>query len=172
MKACLMMIILLAASLQGCSNKYACKGYPQNPSCLSATEAYRATDGTSQPDPKTQDELKAQNHPTASTSLEANPRTLRADRSHASLLRIWTAAYENSAGDLEGSRYLLSEIEPRHWKIGHNGQAVPKKRGIAHSSVLSAQKNHSNGDPGGFPLFPSKDGPTRLRIEEVDESEP
>lgn len=111
MKSLLLASLLLLAGT-GCTPKYSCKGYPDKAACLSATEAYQATESTPG-EPGTRTQKTAASSPEPANRLE--PLDIR--RSETRLLRIWNAPFETLEGDLEGARYTVAEIEPRHWEI-------------------------------------------------------
>ena len=169
-----LLLLMTVGLMPACSHKYTCKGYPDQPACLSATEAYLATDGkgaeaATTPDPQTARSGKDR----APLIPEGHSGgKIQAGRSDSRLLRIWQAPYENAEGDLEGARYVLSEIEPRHWKIGTQGQPVLKRQAAPRALRKTEASGALSSDRGGFPLFPSSDGPTRLRVEEADDLEP
>jgi conjugal transfer pilus assembly protein TraV len=125
-------VLLIATCLVGCSAKYGCKGMPEDPTCISAVEAYKATD-----------KARSTVHPaeTAGAASEtvtpmAMPETLvepapvpRIDdptpiRTPSKVMRIWVAPWEDGDGDLNVSGYVFTELEQRRWMIGKSVPAL------------------------------------------------
>ncbi|MFA5920771.1 MAG: TraV family lipoprotein [Methylococcaceae bacterium] len=120
-------VILLTALLSGCATQYGCKGMPDDPKCLSATEAYQVTDKALYEPPK----VDAAVHPTVSVSMPNyklqpvpkidDPTPIRIP---AQVMRIWIAPWEDSEGDLMVSNYVYTELEPRRWMIGKSAPTI------------------------------------------------
>ena len=98
-------------ALAACTPKYGCKGYPDKAACLSAREAYEATEPKGPDRPSSSSELSLEKTSGPELALP------KARRSEARILRVWQAPFENSEGDLEGAHYTLSEMEPRRWEV-------------------------------------------------------
>jgi conjugal transfer pilus assembly protein TraV len=124
-------LFIVAVSLAGCSAKYGCKGMPDDPTCISAVEAYKATD-----------KAKSTVHPaeTAGASSETVAATARPEalvepapvpkiddptpiRTPSKVMRIWVAPWEDGDGDLNVSGYVFTELEQRRWTIGKSAPA-------------------------------------------------
>lgn len=118
-------LLCLAAVLNGCATQYGCKGMPDEPQCLSTTEAYQVTnpalaepgqhehaiepativhDPVQQPVPKIDDPTPI--------------------RSPSQVMRIWIAPWEDAEGDLMVSNYVYTELEPRRWMIGKSAPTL------------------------------------------------
>jgi len=109
----------------GCATQYGCKGMPDDPKCLSTTEAYQVTDEAlpepPKPEPPQVEAVKA-------GAIASFPRHTRQPvpkiddptpiRTPAQVMRIWIAPWEDSDGDLMVSGYVYTELEPRRWMIG------------------------------------------------------
>jgi conjugal transfer pilus assembly protein TraV len=115
----------------GCATQYGCKGMPDDPKCLSTTEAYQVTDKALPETPKSE--------PTKVEAAKADaitgfPRQTRQPvpkiddptpiRTPAQVMRIWIAPWEDSDGDLMVSGYVYTELEPRRWMIGKSTPTV------------------------------------------------
>jgi conjugal transfer pilus assembly protein TraV len=114
----------------GCATQYGCKGMPDDPKCLSTTEAYQVTDKALPEPPKAE--------PTKIESVKAGaagfPRHARQPvpkiddptpiRTPAQVMRIWIAPWEDGDGDLMVSGYVYTELEPRRWMIGKSAPTV------------------------------------------------
>jgi len=128
--------VLLIAITTGCATDYGCKGMPDEPSCLSTTQAYQVTNTAIT-------EAPAENNPnsetTSSTALVPplqqpvpkieDPTPIRTP---SQVMRIWIAPWEDADGDLMVSNYIYTELEPRRWMIG---KAAP----TASSSLIPLQ---------------------------------
>jgi len=103
----------------GCAGSYGCKGFPHLPVCQSAIEAYRATEGPSAGNdheaavPSTKSPMKTE---------EGLNEAIKAGRANPSILRIWLAPYEDEEGDLESTRFVFTDLEPRRWTLGSGHQ--------------------------------------------------
>jgi len=163
-----LLAMLLPLLIQGCASPFACKGFPQFSACKSASQAYRATDKV---DPK--EALKDAPVEGLERRTESPASDLRVDRTQAQTLRIWQAPFEDDQGDLIGSSTLVTEIEPRRWRMGQNRMPVPRRLApLQVATTPPASPKSTTEDRGGFPLFPSPQGPRRLHVEEVDYREP
>jgi conjugal transfer pilus assembly protein TraV len=116
----MLMLMLGLAALAGCSAKYGCKGLPDEPACLSATEAYRATEHAPAVPARTEAAAETGNTPRPSAGVAPNPRIDDPTplRTPAQVMRIWIAPWEDADGDLNVSGYVYTELEPRRWMIG------------------------------------------------------
>jgi conjugal transfer pilus assembly protein TraV len=113
--------------LSGCATQYGCKGMPDDPKCLSTTEAYQVTDKALPEPPK----VAAAVQPSVSASkasLQRQPVPKIDDptpiRTPAQVMRIWIAPWEDSDGDLMVSNYVYTELEPRRWMIGKSAPTL------------------------------------------------
>lgn len=123
-------LFIVAVTLAGCSAKYGCKGMPDDPTCISAVEAYKATD-------KAKSSVHSSDTaPAASETAEtAKPEPLvepapapRIDdptpiRTPSKVMRIWVAPWEDGDGDLNVSGFVFTELEQRRWMIGRSAPA-------------------------------------------------
>ena len=120
----------------GCAPKYGCKGLPEDPYCLSAVEAYQATDKVNttvrSKEPKSVAD-KESNRPSHAANAPADifnpvPSPKIDDptpiRTPSKVMRIWVAPWEDSDGDLNVSGYLFTELEPRRWMVGKAAPSV------------------------------------------------
>ncbi|MCK9608819.1 MAG: TraV family lipoprotein [Methylomonas sp.] len=121
--------VLLATIATGCATtEYGCKGMPDEPSCLSTTQAYQATNTAITEAPP---ENNPNSETTSSTALVPplqqpvpkidDPTPIRTP---SQVMRIWIAPWEDADGDLMVSNYVYTELEPRRWMIG---KAAPTK---------------------------------------------
>ena len=137
-------LLIALVGLTGCSAKYGCKGLPDDPTCLSAVEAYRATEQRAVTQPP---DGKVTHAPGGSmgsvTSLEPTPEPSPAPRiedptpirTPSQVMRIWIAPWEDAEGDLNVSGYVYTELEPRRWMIGKPTQSM-------HPSITPLQVQH------------------------------
>jgi conjugal transfer pilus assembly protein TraV len=124
-------LFIVAVSLAGCSAKYGCKGMPDDPTCLSAVEAYKATDKAK----STVHSPDAARAASEAETLTAKPEPLvepapapRIDdptpiRTPSKVMRIWVAPWEDGDGDLNVSGFVFTELEQRRWMIGQSAPA-------------------------------------------------
>ncbi|WNB74059.1 TraV family lipoprotein [Methylomonas koyamae] len=129
--------VLLITIASGCATtEYGCKGMPDEPSCLSTTQAYQVTNTAIT-------EAPPENNPSSeSTSTPALVPPLQQPvpkiedptpiRTPSQVMRIWIAPWEDADGDLMVSNYVYTELEPRRWMIG---KAAP----TASSSLIPLQ---------------------------------
>jgi conjugal transfer pilus assembly protein TraV len=115
--------------LSGCATQYGCKGMPDDPKCLSTTEAYQVTDKALPDSPK----MDAAIQPSVSGSKMSQPPQQQPVpkiddptpiRTPAQVMRIWIAPWEDSDGDLMVSNYVYTELEPRRWMIGKSAPTL------------------------------------------------
>ncbi|WKJ92204.1 TraV family lipoprotein [Methylomonas montana] len=114
--------VLLIAITTGCATDYGCKGMPDEPSCLSTTQAYQVTN-TALPEapPENSQELESASTPALAPPLQQpvpkieDPTPIRTP---SQVMRIWIAPWEDAEGDLMVSNYVYTELEPRRWMIG------------------------------------------------------
>ncbi len=128
---------LLMVLTAGCATtEYGCKGMPDEPSCLSTTQAYQVTNTaiTDAPQENSQG-LESTSSPTIAPPLQQpvpkieDPTPIRTP---SQVMRIWIAPWEDADGDLMVSNYIYTELEPRRWMIG---KAAP----TASSSLIPLQ---------------------------------
>jgi conjugal transfer pilus assembly protein TraV len=115
----------------GCATQYGCKGMPDDPQCLSTTEAYQVTDKAlpepAKPEPTKVEAVKTgviagfPNHARQPVPKIEDPTPIRTP---AQVMRIWIAPWEDSDGDLMVSGYVYTELEPRRWMIGKSAPTV------------------------------------------------
>jgi conjugal transfer pilus assembly protein TraV len=115
----------------GCATQYGCKGMPDDPQCLSTTEAYQVTDKAlpepPKPEPPQVEAVKAgaiapfPRHARQPVPKIEDPTPIRTP---AQVMRIWIAPWEDSDGDLMVSGYVYTELEPRRWMIGKSASTV------------------------------------------------
>lgn len=123
-------VLLIAISLAGCSAKYGCKGMPDDPTCLSAVEAYQATD-KAKSSVHSSDTAPAASETvaTAKPEIPMEPAPVpRIDdptpiRTPSKVMRIWVAPWEDADGDLNVSGFVFTELEQRRWMIGKSAPA-------------------------------------------------
>jgi conjugal transfer pilus assembly protein TraV len=115
----------------GCATQYGCKGMPDDPKCLSTTEAYQVTDKTL-PEPSKSETPKIEavkagviagfpSHARQPVPKIDDPTPIRTP---AQIMRIWIAPWEDSDGDLMVSGYVYTELEPRRWMIGKSAPTI------------------------------------------------
>lgn len=121
--------LLLMVLTTGCATtEYGCKGMPDEPSCLSTTQAYQVTNTAIT-------EAPAENNPSSeSTSTPTLAPPLQQPvpkiedptpiRTPSQVMRIWIAPWEDADGDLMVSNYVYTELEPRRWMIGKAASAA------------------------------------------------
>lgn len=115
----------------GCATQYGCKGMPDDPKCLSTTEAYQVTDKAlpepPKPEPTKLEEVKVgattgfPSHARQPVPKIEDPTPIRTP---AQVMRIWIAPWEDSDGDLMVSGYVYTELVPRRWMIGKSAPTV------------------------------------------------
>jgi conjugal transfer pilus assembly protein TraV len=126
MSAVRLVLVITLFGLAGCSAKYGCKGLPENPACLSAVEAYRATEHMSSKNKPTESSVRVKTDGSSTATgvgpAEPAPNPRIDDptpiRTPAQVMRIWIAPWEDAEGDLNVSGYVFTELEPRRWMIG------------------------------------------------------
>ena len=126
-------LICLAIVLNGCASQYGCKGMPDEPQCLSTTQAYQLTDNALPEPTKLKAAVQAglaehPEHSELSTMPPSLPVAVKQPvpkiddptpiRTPAQVMRIWIAPWEDAEGDLMVSNYVYTELEPRRWMIG------------------------------------------------------
>ena len=114
--------LLLIAITTGCATEYGCKGMPDEPSCLSTTQAYQVTN-TALPEAPSQsgtESAPALNRDQAPALQQPVPKIEDPTpiRTPSQVMRIWIAPWEDADGDLMVSSYVYTELEPRRWMIG------------------------------------------------------
>ncbi|MEY4683802.1 MAG: hypothetical protein RLZ25_261 [Pseudomonadota bacterium] len=169
----LLLALLPALALTGCAHAFACKGFPQFSACKSATQAYRSTNKGAPPEYVNDLPVDAVDGLPQISRQIAQPGESHAERGPARTLKIWQAPFEDAEGDLIGSSTILTEVEPRRWRMGQTQTPVPRR--LLPLQVTASQRPPAqppSEDRGGFPLFPSTQGARRLHVEEVDYREP
>lgn len=162
------LLIVTLISVSGCSAKYGCKGMPDDPICMSAAEAYRATDHAPiQPNPSAHGAAPANATPAVSakgSTFEPVPTPKIDDptpiRTPSQVMRIWIAPWEDDDGDLNVSGYVYTELEPRRWMIGKPAtplnpslsplQVQHRERQVERKSAVAGEKDRETPMP---PLY-------------------
>ena len=132
-------VVLIGILASGCATtEYGCKGMPEDPKCLSTTEAYQVSD-KALPDPMKMSEVNTAgvnaqtDSAVPSSSLPSTPLLQQPVpkiddptpiRTPAQVMRIWIAPWEDAEGDLMVSNYVYTEIEPRRWMIGKSAPTL------------------------------------------------
>jgi conjugal transfer pilus assembly protein TraV len=155
-------VLLIAISLAGCSAKYGCKGMPDDPTCMSAVEAYKATD-KAKSIVHSSDTARAASETAATAKPEIPMEPVpvpRIDdptpiRTPSKVMRIWVAPWEDADGDLNVSGYVFTELEQRRWMIGQSAPAQAPS--ISPLQVLHRSKE--NGRSSASPLDESQPSP-------------
>lgn len=115
-------LLVLLPVLAGCAGSYGCQGLPDDPVCLSAVEAYRATERTPPARAGTAPTTAAANPASVAHPASPAPHPRIDDptpiRTPSEVMRIWIAPWEDDEGDLQVSGYVFTELEPRRWLIG------------------------------------------------------
>ena len=114
--------VLLITITAGCATEYGCKGMPDEPSCLSTTQAYQVTN-TALPETPAENSQGSESvsKPTLVPPLQQpvpkieDPTPIRTP---SQVMRIWIAPWEDADGDLMVSNYVYTDLEPRRWMIG------------------------------------------------------
>lgn len=125
----ILLVLSISMTLTGCATSYGCKGMPEDPTCLSTTEAYQVTDNalSNHADDRTEATKALATETKSNTLPRPTPyqpnRMPKIDdptpiRTPAQVMRIWIAPWEDSDGDLMVSNYIYTELEPRRWMIG------------------------------------------------------
>lgn len=122
--------VMLSLFISGCATtEYGCKGMPEDPKCLSTTEAYQLSD-KALPEPAKVNAADAAVQSDVSTTPSSLPSIPLVQqpvpkiddptpiRTPAQVMRIWIAPWEDAEGDLMVSNYVYTELEPRRWMIG------------------------------------------------------
>jgi conjugal transfer pilus assembly protein TraV len=133
------LVVLISILASGCATtEYGCKGMPDDPKCLSTTDAYQLSD-KALPDPMKMSEVNAAgvnaltDSAISSNSLPPTPLLQQPVpkiddptpiRTPAQVMRIWIAPWEDAEGDLMVSNYVYTEIEPRRWMIGKSAPTI------------------------------------------------
>ena len=128
--------LLLITITTGCATEYGCKGMPDEPSCLSTTQAYQVTNtAITEAPPENSQSSESTSTPAVVTPLQQpvpkieDPTPIRTP---SQVMRIWIAPWEDADGDLMVSNYVYTELEPRRWMIG-------KATSTASSSLIPLQ---------------------------------
>jgi conjugal transfer pilus assembly protein TraV len=139
------LLLPLPLLISGCATtEYGCKGMPEDPKCLSTTEAYLLSDralaeparidASSQGNEVTQVTTSSSISNVSGASAAATAPILQQPmpkiddptpiRTPAQVMRIWIAPWEDSEGDLMVSNYVYTELEPRRWMIGKSAPTI------------------------------------------------
>ncbi|WP_243217429.1 TraV family lipoprotein [Methylobacter sp. S3L5C] len=157
-------VVLLTALLDGCATQYGCKGMPDDPTCLSTTEAYQLTDKALPEPPK----LDATVQPGVTVSklspAQRQPVPKIDDptpiRTPAQVMRIWIAPWEDNEGDLMVSNYVYTELEPRRWMIGKSAPTLSPSliplQIEQRPSEKTLEREQTDTEPRNFPPEPLK----------------
>jgi conjugal transfer pilus assembly protein TraV len=121
-----MLLLGLSLLLNGCATQYGCKGMPDEPQCLSTTQAYQVTNpALTEPsvDQDTPVEPQLQPSPPLQQPVPKidDPTPIRTP---SQVMRIWIAPWEDAEGDLMVSNYVYTELEPRRWMIGKSAPTL------------------------------------------------
>ena len=140
-------LLLNFALLSGCAGSYGCKGFPNFPTCLSAVQAYQATNGSVTANPNIEPSKPTLEHSMA-RGVRENPidppgqlNDPNPIRTPPKVMRIWIAPWEDSDGDLQVSSYVYTELEPRRWMMGvpaHPATPILTPLQVAHRDRPSA----------------------------------
>jgi len=151
----------------GCATQYGCKGMPDDPKCLSTTEAYQVTD-KALPEPSKSETPKSEavkadaiapfpSHARQPVPKIDDPTPIRTP---AQIMRIWIAPWEDSDGDLMVSGYVYTELEPRRWMIGKSAPTVSPSLIPLQIEQRPPERQQDQDQPGteieGMPPGPSK----------------
>lgn len=119
---------LMWVLVTGCATQYGCKGMPDEPQCLSTTQAYQVTNPGLQEDAGQQaGHSESQTPPAPSVPMQQpvpkieDPTPIRTP---SQVMRIWIAPWEDAEGDLMVSNYVYTELEPRRWMIGKSAPTL------------------------------------------------
>jgi conjugal transfer pilus assembly protein TraV len=177
------LLIVVAAVLEGCAGSYGCPGQPDNPICLSAVDAYHATEKTptrragSPPLPAPPGAATTASTARTPTRAAISAPQPRLDdpaplRTPAKVMRIWIAPWEDADGDLQVSGYVYTELAARRWLIGEPAapltptlrplQVVPRK----HPAESAGDRLEPG--PSRFPPAPTPGGPATDRDADDD----
>lgn len=130
--AILLLLLFLTSGCSGMlgigSSKYACPGYPDGATCLSAREVYELTDFKDSLEGYNEEDSQQGPHqieheppmPSATTSL-IRGFSVEGDipvRTPAQVMRIWISPWVDREGNLHMPSYVFTEIEPRKWTFG------------------------------------------------------
>ena len=159
-------IVVMTTLLSGCATQYGCKGMPDDPTCLSTTEAYQLTDKALPEAPK----MEAAVQPSVSVSKLSPPQRQQQPvpkiddptpiRTPAQVMRIWIAPWEDSEGDLMVSNYVYTELEPRRWMIGKSAPTLSPSliplQVEQRPPEKALEREQAETEPGNFPQAPLK----------------
>jgi len=146
--ACLVLSVMLA--LVGCaSTDYGCKGMPNEPACMSAVDAYKATDKSNTTIRSSKGEHAKGEESSVSVSNAEPTRLVPAPkiddptpiRTPSKVMRVWIAPWEDSDGDLNLSGYVYTEIEPRRWMVD---KAPTQPQALTQFQVKHREKTAQN----------------------------
>lgn len=135
--------LLLSLLVSGCATtEYGCKGMPEDPKCLSTTEAYQLSNNDlpnshgihhdasiDTASVSSSDSVSSVVTGLSVTSGLIQQPTPKIDdptpiRTPAQVMRIWIAPWEDREGDLMVSNYVYTELEPRRWMIGKSAPTI------------------------------------------------
>jgi conjugal transfer pilus assembly protein TraV len=137
------LVVITAGCAQGRS-EYGCPGLPDGVVCRDTRATYAATNSA--------DRITADQPPEAGAGVAADPARATGSvspaqaaagviavpagdfsqgapiipiRTPAVVMRVWIAPWQDDAGDLMMPGYVMTEIEPRRWQIGHDATVMP-----------------------------------------------
>ena len=126
----------------GCATQYGCKGQPNDPVCLSTTEAYQVSDKPLAAPSKTDTRecpplADAPNAESAARPKIDDPTPIRTP---SRVMRVWIAPWEDAEGVLMVSNYVYTDLEPRRGLIGKSAPTVSP-------SLIPLQIEHRQTEP-------------------------
>jgi len=131
-----LMLIVAIVSLPGCSlmgvggSDFACPGGAEGVRCMSARQVYQATESSDYVKTVSESNKSDSEKTLAGQTSGYGGRPYSGQvavpvigqpipiRSQAKVMRIWTASWEDDAGDLHADGYMYTEIESRRWNLG------------------------------------------------------
>ncbi len=150
-------VALSAASLltlQGCGalglgeEEFSCDTNGNGEACTSTWDMYEKTNNGNRPQQQESTEGKDGKQGSAANLDSAIPGNGESDfvideyvsprlpngpvpvRTPPHVLRVWVAPYEDTEGDFQVSGYVYTEVEPRRWTLGTNGDGGLDDDGI------------------------------------------
>ncbi|OAI17091.1 conjugal transfer protein TraV [Methylomonas koyamae] len=120
---------LISVLVSGCATQYGCKGMPDEPQCLSTTQAYQATNPALVEPSIEQDDRAELDRTVAGPNIPLQQPVPKIDdptpiRTPSQVMRIWIAPWEDAEGDLMVSNYVYTELESRRWMIGKSAPTL------------------------------------------------
>lgn len=164
--------LLSALTLTGCASvwnvgddTFSCQGMPTDSpeaaECLSAREAYYATNDGAVPNPvikkQKQGDSNNQQGQNAITQHQMVNDQIVKDyvtpnlpdrpvpvRTPAKVMRIWVSPWEDEQGDLNTVGYIYTEIEPRRWVIGDRAEYAQAALYPLQAPMQKIETNNNN----------------------------